>query len=147
VTRKDWLLVLLALKGPAVGLDPIRVQKGMFLFAMEGGAPSTEVYEFEPYNYGPMSRAVYVDLDALVAEGLVERVPVADQRWDRYRATPRGRERAQALVDGTADQRRRAAGKLYEIKQGIVGKSFSGLLNDVYDRYPEFAERSVFQRS
>ena len=35
----------------------------------------------------------------------------------------------------------------YEIKRDIVAKTFSGLLNDVYDRYPQYAEKSVFQKT
>src|SRR4051812_14985455 len=96
--KRDWLLLLAALKGPAEGLDPIRLQKGMFLFAHEGGAPAPERYDFEPYNYGPMSRELYRDLDHLVEEGLLEATAVSGQTWQRYRPTDAGRQRAQRLL-------------------------------------------------
>jgi len=147
MSRREWLLILAALKGPAGGLDPVRVQKGLFLLAMEGDVPVEERYEFEPYNYGPMSRDVYRDLGELGADGLIERVEVAGQSWPRFRATEHGRELAQQLVNEADPHTRAAARKLYEIKQDIVRKSFADLLNDVYDRYPRYAEKSVFQQT
>jgi uncharacterized protein len=145
--KSDWLLVLAALKGPAEGLDPIRLQKGMFLFAQEGEAPEVERYDFEPYNYGPMSRELYRDLDHLVDEGLLEATAVSGQTWQRYRATDAGRERAQRLFDEADPATVESARRLYDIKRSIVDKGFAGLLNDVYDRYPAYAARSVFRKT
>lgn len=145
--KSDWLLVLAALKGSAEGLDPIRLQKGMFLFAQQGGAPEVERYDFEPYNYGPMSRELYRDLDHLVHEGLLEATAVSGQTWQRYRANDAGREHAQRLLDEADPDTLNAARRLYEIKRSIVDKGFARLLNDVYDRYPEYAARSVFRRT
>jgi hypothetical protein len=42
VTRRDWLLILCAYHGAPGGLDPVRVQKGMFLFARTGEVPTRE---------------------------------------------------------------------------------------------------------
>jgi uncharacterized protein YwgA len=145
--RRDWLLVLAALKGPAVGLDPVRLQKGMFLLAHEGGVPADEAYHFEPYNYGPMSRELYRDLDALEAAGLVERVDVPGQSWQRYRASERGLAAAQALINQAGPETQDSARRLYEIKRDISAKTFSGLLSDVYERYPLYATKSVFQKT
>jgi uncharacterized protein len=145
--KRDWLLILVALRGPAEGLDPIRLQKGMFLFAQEGGAPRDEVYEFVPYNYGPMSREVYRDLDELVDEGLLDASAVSGHTWQRYRATDAGRRHAQQLLDDGDAPTVDAARRLYDIKQSIADMSFARLLNDVYDRYPEYAARSVFRRT
>jgi uncharacterized protein YwgA len=146
VRKRDWLLLFAALKGPAEGVDPIRFQKGLFLFSQEVGAPEEERYHFEPYNYGPMSREIYRDLDDLVAEGLLERRPVPGQPWKRFRATESGRAQAQQLLDQADTPTLTAARALYEIKQSTVSKGFAELLNDVYDRYPAYASRSVFRR-
>ncbi|MGH7490032.1 MAG: hypothetical protein ACREMY_31160, partial [bacterium] len=51
----DWLLLLLALKDAERPLDPVRLQKGLFLLAEEGGLSGAESYRFEPYDYGPFS--------------------------------------------------------------------------------------------
>src|SRR3712207_6805354 len=94
----DWLLILVGLDAGGAGLEPVRVQKALFLLAREGGVPSRERYWFVPYNYGPMSPRVYRDVEALIAEGLLERVTVPGYTWGRIRATPRGRARASELA-------------------------------------------------
>jgi uncharacterized protein len=119
----------------------------MFLFAQEAGAPPDESYEFVPYNYGPMSREVYRDLDELVDDGLLEATPVSGHTWQRYRVTSAGRDHAQQLLDEGDAAALDAARRLHAIKQSIVDMSFARLLNDVYDRYPEYAARSVFRRT
>ncbi|CAA9535588.1 MAG: hypothetical protein AVDCRST_MAG85-4082 [uncultured Solirubrobacteraceae bacterium] len=143
MTRRDWLLLLLGLDPPPAGLEPVRVQKALFLLAREGGIPTRERYWFVPYNYGPMSPRVYRDVDALTRAGLVERVPVPGYAWGLVRATERGRERATELAAG-ADGR--AVRRLSEIRREVAALSFADLLESVYERYPEFAVRSVFRR-
>ena len=141
MTRRNWLLLYFALKGAPGGLDPVRIQKGMFLFAQEGDLPDNEVYTFAPYSYGPMSPQIYSDLEYLEATGLIRGEPVPGYTWKRYTVTTAGMETARHLLE-EADGG--AARKLYEIKQGVAGKTFNALLRDVYARYPDYATRSVF---
>lgn len=145
MTKRDWLLMFFALKGSPNGVDPVRIQKGMFLFAMESGLEGDDVYTFRPYNYGPMSSDIYSDLDSLQTDGLVAGERVAGASWRRYRATEKGLERAVSLRDVDAD--RGLVLQLFQIKQDVMSKTFNSLLTDVYDRYPAYATRSVFQRS
>lgn len=144
MTRRDWLLLLIGLDPPPRGLEPVRVQKALFLLAREGGIPRGQRYWFVPYNYGPMSPRVYRDVDALVRAGLLERLPVPGYAWGRIRATPRGRARASELAR-TADagplQRLRA------IREEVTALSFAELLESIYARYPEMATASVFRRA
>src|ERR1700689_4427203 len=65
VKRRDWLLLFAAYEGAPDGLDPIRFQKGLFLFARRARVPARSNYTFKPYDYGPMSTAIYNDLDRL----------------------------------------------------------------------------------
>jgi uncharacterized protein YwgA len=137
-------MLLVAIDGAPRGLDPVRLQKGMFLHAREGGVPPVERYWFVPYSYGPMSPALYGDLDALVRDGLVERRPVPGYSWSRYVATERGHAAASALAASAP------AGPLHrlaEIKRRVAGLGFAALLSYVYARYPRYAARSVFRRS
>src|SRR4051794_39044419 len=97
VTRTDWLLLFICYEGAPEGLDPIRLQKGMFLFAQEAPVADDEKCQFNPYNYGPMSTAIYTDLEWLLEEGLIEQASVEGQAWSRYRPTTRGIERAHRL--------------------------------------------------
>ena len=57
VKRRDWLLLFAAYQGAPDGLDPVRFQKGMFLFSRRRGVPKRSTYDFKPHAYGPMSVA------------------------------------------------------------------------------------------
>ena len=141
---RDRLLLFVALDGAPSGLDPVRLQKGMFLDAQEGDLEDGEGYAFIPYNYGPMSAQIYSDLEDLVSESLVEEVPVKGQSWSRYVATDKGFQHGRELLGHESSDR--VAQHLYAIKKDVASKSFKALLEDVYERYPEFAEKSVFRR-
>jgi uncharacterized protein YwgA len=141
---RDRLLLLVALDGAPRGLDPVRLQKGMFLDAHESDVGEGEKYSFIPYSYGPMSTQIYSDLDALVSEGLVEEKPVQGQSWSRYLATEKGLEAGRGLLARASSDR--SAQQLHRIKKKVASKTFKALLEDVYERYPQYASKSVFRR-
>lgn len=145
VKARERLLLFVALDGAPEGLDPIRLQKGMFLFAQDEASHEDERYEFVPYNYGPMSPQIYKDLERLEDEGHVEAISVEGQSWARYVATERGLIRARDLLG--KEQSEAAARRLHAIKQEVASKTFSAILDDVYDRYPEYAANSIFRRA
>ncbi len=138
----DWLLLFVAEK-PDAAIDPVRVQKGLFLLAQTELLERDERYVFEPYSYGPMSRAIYRDARELERAQLVERVDVPGSDWPRLRATAAGRDRAERLHRGID---RQLAGALAGARETVDRRSFSELLEYVYDRYPHYATRSVFRR-
>jgi uncharacterized protein YwgA len=146
VTRRDWLELFIAFEGAPEGLDPVRLQKGMFLFERETSVPGAQKYDFRPYNYGPMSKQIYDDLDALVAGGLVEQIPVRGQSWTLYRATPAGISRGSEILEQASTLYPAAVQQLFETKASVASVSFEELLTDVYDRYPAMATKSVFRR-
>lgn len=141
---RDRLLLFVALDGASRGLDPVRLQKGMFLDAQENAIEEGERYVFVPYNYGPMSAQIYADLEDLVADGLIEAVPVKGQSWSRYIATDKGLKEGRKLLGREPSDT--VAQNLYRIKKDVASKTFKALLEDVYDKYPEYAEKSVFRR-
>jgi uncharacterized protein YwgA len=141
---RDRLLLFVALDGAPHGLDPVRLQKGMFLDAHEAGSPTGSTYSFVPYNYGPMSAQIYSDLQELVGAGLIKSVPVKGQSWSRYIATDKGLQAGRRLMRGPIPAK--DAQRLHRIKKDVASKSFRALLEDVYDRYPRFAANSVFRR-
>jgi hypothetical protein len=142
----DWLLLLVALDAAGVGLEPVRVQKALFLLAREGGLPRSQRYWFVPYNYGPMSPRIYRDVDALVRRGLLERLPVPGYTWGRVRATAAGRRHAEALAAAAGPRERRGLAALRDIRDLVTSLGFADLLATIYERHPEFAVRSVFRR-
>ena len=101
---RDRLLLFIALDGAAQGLDPIRLQKGMFLFAMDEASDPGESYDFVPYDFGPMSAQIYRDLESLSEQGLIEAAPVEGQTWSRYRATEAGLSQARDQMEQEATQ-------------------------------------------
>jgi uncharacterized protein len=146
--RRDWLLLFAAYRGAPDGLDPIRFQKGLFLFAQRTRIPARSKYTFKPYDYGPMSTSIYDDLDRLVNDGLLERVPVPGKRWSRYKPGKIAfREGRRILKQAEDEQLLDAARELYKIKQEVAGVRFNELLERVYTEHPEFAVNSIFRRS
>ncbi len=144
--RRDWLILLIAFEGAPRGLDPVRLQKGLFLFAKETDVPADQKYRFRAYNYGPMSKGIYDDVDELVASGLVDSVAVEGQSWSRYRPTVSGVSRGREVLELAQERHPRAAQHLYDIKSSVASMTFDSLLEDVYERYPDYAVQSVFRR-
>src|SRR5690242_6975808 len=129
--RRDWLIVMLGLRGTgsSPAMDPVRVQKAMFLLAEEAGLPATDVYAFEPYNYGPYSFVVRDDLEALVSEGLASKSPVPGYSWCRFPLTDAGLEAARSIVRNADHEPLQHAA---DIKRTVTGLSFNRLLKQVY---------------
>lgn len=142
MTKRDWLILLLAYKGEGgSALDPVRIQKGMFLLSKEGVIPAGEQYSFEPYHYGPYSSELRKDADRLVRQDFADSLPVSGYTWGRYRLTQEGIKYAREVIEQVGPE---AARKVYEAKRAVTGKSFADLLRDVYARFPEYAQNSVF---
>ncbi|MDP2710617.1 MAG: hypothetical protein Q8O56_05315 [Solirubrobacteraceae bacterium] len=143
--RCDWLLVFLA-AAPGDALDPVRVQKGMFLLAMQAPLAASARYAFEPYAYGPMSRDLYRDVRRLRGEHRLDATPVAGASWQLLTLTATGRERAAQLRRRAGRDHPEALAQVDALRREISGLSFAELLEQVYERYPAYAVRSVFRR-
>lgn len=133
--KRDWLLLVIQNE-----IQPIQIQKALFKFAKEAGAPPAEVYEFTPYNWGPCSFEIYDDLKALRDERLVEAVPTS-RGWSIYRTTEGGLHLADTL-------RKQANPSLLNsmdtIREWVAARPFEVLLKDVYNDYPDYATQSMF---
>ena len=140
-----WELLLLFLgtgKAANETLDPVRIMKGMFLLEMGGGLESNS-YAFEPYDYGPFSISVYRDLDLLQDKGLIERIARPGRNWSYVRATDAGRKMAETLEAKTKPEQSKL---IYAVHEEVLSKTFAELLRYIYDKYPKYAGRSVFQQ-
>jgi uncharacterized protein len=143
--RSDWLLLLLSrdvlgVEGPDY-LDPVRIQKGMFLLSERGPAPGA--YSFRPYNWGPFSPAIYADVDSLVQDGLVRAEPVPGQSWHRYYTTAQGEARARHMAERIGESN---VEWLAQTRRFLTTRGFARLLKDLYDQYPDYATRSQLRR-
>ena len=136
--KRDWLLLAI---GDA--LQPIQIQKTMFKFAEESGAPEGETYEFVPYNWGPCSFEIYDDLGATREEGLVEAVP-SGRGWNSYRLTARGRSKADSFRAEQQESNPTLLRELDTKRAWVIRRGFTALLKDVYKDYPSYTTASLF---
>jgi hypothetical protein len=144
LTPADWVLLAID-ASPAKSLSPVQLQKALFLFSrnLDDRQRRTDgFYEFEPYDYGPFDRTVYVDAEGLEHSGdIVIDSPNSTGRR-RYLATPSGSARA-ALT------RRSLSSEALEYLDRVAGwvtrLTFNGLVKAIYKEYPEMRTKSVFQ--
>jgi DNA-binding PadR family transcriptional regulator len=97
---------------------------------------------FEPYYYGPLSFAIYPDLDLLVRDGLLRTEVEGAKRSPNYSLTPSGTERANVLGRSVPRERLALIGQL---RDWVAERSFRQLLTDIYRLYPDYAVRSIFR--
>ena len=144
--RSDWLILFLQAT-PGGPLDPVRVQKGMFLLTMRASLEEAQCYAFEPYAYGPMSRVLYGDVRLLCREHILDSTPIEGAAWQLLGLGASGRLVAERLRLEAARHHPDTLTELESIRREISGLSFSELLEHVYDCYPAYAIRSVFRRA
>ena len=138
--RHDWLLLALASAGRE--MSPVQVQKCMFLLKMEASeCVGSDFYDFAPYNYGPFNVDIYYDLERLASGGLVIIDASPNRRWRSYSLMPRGYEVGQTL---RAELDSRVATFLDRLVAWVTSQSFSGLLQAIYAKYPNYSVNSIF---
>lgn len=146
LASRDWLLLFidheaLNVDGPP-DLDPVRVQKGMFLLDQRGPTAARHLYEFHPYNWGPFSSELYGDLDYLAFSGLIEVTRVPGRTWKRYAVTDKGHVRALSLARQVHPPDLRWVGRA---RMFVTTRTFAELLRDIYATFPEFTSSSLFR--
>ena len=145
VTRAEWLLLFLSRSPFGVvepaALDPIRIQKGMFLLSMRG--PARDIYSFRPYNWGPFSSDIYRDLDELEGSGLLRSESVSGQSWRLYETTSKGESVAQEISLHVAPQNVEWLGR---VRRFVTERRFVDLLRSIYAEYPDYATKSFLLR-
>ncbi len=140
--RKDWMLLLIAEAGEQ-GLSPVQLQKGLFLLGQEHSKwTGDDYYSFEPYNYGPFDRSVYLDADELEEASLIEAKRSPGRHWPTYAPTAKGFSNAKDLATETPPE---AAAWIDDTIAWMRRYGFSGLVRAIYEKYPDYKVNSVFQ--
>jgi hypothetical protein len=140
--RQKTLLLFLGAGGE---IDPIRIMKGLFVFAMETPAewlPSEARYKFVAYDYGPCSRQVYSDLATLEQHRYVNATETPGHSWKYYSLTDEGHQIAKVL---SSEMHTPAVNYLNTLREFVSRLSFRQLLATIYHKYPEYAVNSVFK--
>jgi hypothetical protein len=138
-------IFVLAAFAPARGAphSPVQVQKLLFLLDENiAHVVDGPHFHFEPYHYGPFDQRVYVILDRLADDGLVEIEPEPLQRWKTYRLTPEGQK---AGDDALATLPQEIRTYITHISQFVRSLPFAQLVSAIYKAYPYMRENSVFQ--
>jgi uncharacterized protein YwgA len=141
--RRDWLLLLLALREATAPLDPVRLQSGMFALSHNAGLAREHRYEFELVDTGPFSPLVQSDLGQLEEAGFVARHLIAGYTWSEFTATDEGMDRAKLLVAGMSESQLDALRELAEVKHELLRLGFRDLMDHLARNYPEPARKSV----
>ncbi|GAA1562461.1 hypothetical protein GCM10009789_14560 [Kribbella sancticallisti] len=122
-------------------LDRVRMQKAVFLLVQRGSDGWRHLYDYTPYNWGPYSRDLTVDVDDLASKHLMATEVVQGSQYGRYVTTPAGDHAASAswvhlsLVEQQF---------LKQVRSYVTSRSFNDLLREVYAAYPQFATESRF---
>jgi uncharacterized protein len=141
LTKKDWTLLVIDAAKPKT-LTPIQLQKALFLIGQKmPDAVKPDFYEFVPHNFGPFSKDIYGDVEALNDEGLIDEITKTGQNWPEYRISQTGTQRAEELRKNVSPDTYNYLDKLVK---WVEEQSFQDLLHAVYSAYPDFAKNSVF---
>ena len=128
-----------------------RFQKLAFLAEQRLEKEGINAYDFIPYDYGPFTDDLYIELEYLRDCGLVEesrtRTYGGDERYD-YKLTQRGRQTfEQDIPENPSSPGEKRFETLMMIANDIVSEyndiPISNLLEYVYEEYPEYAENSI----
>jgi hypothetical protein len=139
LTQEDALLLIADGATGSYPLDPIRLMKGAFLVTQLGRPHWRELFAFRPYHYGPFDSSVYMARDRLVRAGLLAAERAG--RYPRYELTEDGRGRVAELERDAADD----ADWFRQVGRYVTTRPFAQLLDEIYERYPDFAVRSVMR--
>jgi len=128
-TRLQKLVFLMQKRLEELGEDPLQ----------------SDDYEFIAYDYGPFSKELYDDIDETIARNMVE-----DREEDLgedkvkydYEIQENGKQWVREQL--SEEQAHRVLELAEEIKDEYGDVSLSDLIEEVYSRYPKYAENSIY---
>ncbi|MGD0208024.1 MAG: hypothetical protein ABSC89_10500 [Verrucomicrobiota bacterium] len=140
--KKTIILAALA-SADGVTYTPVQIQKMLFLIDKQiptfVGGPH---FHFEPYDYGPFDAEIYVCLEQLSQEKLIEIVREEGLRWNKYRLTPEGYQKGIVLLGELMDEAKKY---IQDVNAFVRKLSFAELVASIYKAFPEMKVNSVFR--
>jgi len=127
-----------------------RLQKLVFLMQKRleeaGEDPlQSDDYEFVPYDYGPFSKELYDDLDETIGRGMVEdREEDLDEDKVKYDYEIQDQGKQWVRDQLSKEEAQRILELAEEIKDEYGDVYLSDLIDEVYSRYPKYAENSIY---
>lgn len=142
MNRQELVLAVLGAANGS-GYSPAQLQKALFLIDrnLPGIVADGDSFQFRPYDYGPFDRGVYVEADALAANGLarIERSPTSGYR--SYFASEDGIQRAAECLENLSEAQRNY---IETVSRWVRSMSFAKLVKSIYEEYPEMRANSIF---
>lgn len=139
--QKIVLAALAADRGAAFA--PVQVQKLFFLMdAKLADILGGKQFAFEPYDYGPFDRAVYVELECLAKRGLASIAEIQSGERRRYSLTNAGQSEGELQLKKLPEE---ITTYLATLSSWVRSLSFAQLVGSVYRAYPEMRAHSIFQ--
>jgi uncharacterized protein YwgA len=121
---------------------PVQIQKALFLASDRAPDAFYSTYDFQPYDYGPFDRQVYLDVEELERLGLAQVNQPPGSRWKTYAATAAGKAEGARLTQSLTEPQRELLKKIVTLVRGL---SFNDLVSAIYRAYPDMRARSVFR--
>ncbi|WP_188942042.1 hypothetical protein [Nakamurella endophytica] len=117
------------------------MQKAVFLICKRGAKSWSELFDYEPYNWGPYSSSLTAAIRGLTNRGDLETRPFPGSAYGEHRTTPSGEQKAEAVWSQLAPQERQF---VKAVKRYVTNTSFQKLLREVYAAFPDYASKSHF---
>lgn len=98
-----------------------------------------EECKFVPYFFGPYSFHVANKIENLISTGLIEKTGKKNTTTEEFKISPRGRRVIRSKYNNLPNTLRV---KLEEMRKGLDQYGVDGILNDVYQNYHQFKDKS-----
>ncbi len=150
--RQMYLLLLLNANDASPIKHKLRLQKLMFLLQKEiieerGLQPSLEKYNFDAYNYGPFSDDLIDDIEFLKDLNLIE--VSSENNTEVYRITEKGKKFLRNFLSKIPESQLKLIkpfiNELEKLKRKWNNVPLNKLLRYVYEKYPEYTEKSLIK--
>ena len=109
-------------------LDRIRMQKAVFLAERRGPVEWRNVYQFEPYDWGPFSRDLSEDLRSMIQDGRLQLMEKQPGRYPAFATSDLGEAEAREFLEATEPN---YVAFLRQVRLFVSTRSFGQLLRDV----------------
>ena len=141
MTKRDLVLACLAASEKHF-YEPVQIQKIVFLFQEKAVSYlKTKPFSFRPYDYGPFDADIYLCLEELEKEGIVDIIGNPFDRHRLYRLKENGNDVAKRAFDMIPEPYHNFLSRLAVWVKTV---SFAQLVGAIYKEFPSMREKSVF---
>jgi len=137
--KKEELLLLVLDRAGEKGLTPAQLQKAIFLLSKNFPSKFGNFYDFQPYNYGPFDKCIYLDFEKLEESGLAEKIDHNNPRH-LYSISSEGHKSTDNINIKAEEQE-----YIKRLVAWIQTLTFQELISTIYKKYPEYKANSIFR--